>query len=249
MIYLLLFLAGIVAGFINSLAGGGSILTLPVLILAGLPSPIANATNRIGILFQTAMAASRFKKHKKLVVKPYIHIIIASIIGAIIGSLFVVNISSNIFDKLLGITFIFILVMILIPRSKMKAVHKTPKWVEILIFLCVGLYGGFIQAGIGFILLLTLNFVEDFNLIKANAIKVFIVFCYTIFAIIVFQFAGKIIWSYGLVLAGGNIIGAYIGVKSAIKGGEKLIKIVLSIAIILASLKLFGVFELVRSYL
>ncbi len=248
MIYLLFFV-GIAAGFINSLAGGGSTLTLPVLILAGLPSPIANATNRVGILFQTGMATSRFKKHKQLEIKPYIHITIAAIVGAIIGSLFVANISSQIFDKVLGIILIFILIMILIPRSKINNKHNIPKWAEMLIFLGVGFYGGFIQAGIGFIFLITLNFVENFNLLKANAIKVFIIFCYTIFTIIIFQFAGKIVWSYGLILAGGNMIGAYIGVKSAIKGGEKLIKVVISIAIILASMKLFGVFELVESYL
>ncbi|MEA3499524.1 MAG: sulfite exporter TauE/SafE family protein [Candidatus Marinimicrobia bacterium] len=249
MIYLLLFIVGIVAGFINSLAGGGSTLTLPVLILAGLPSPIANATNRVGILFQTGMATSRFKKHKQLEVKPYIHITVAAIIGAIIGSLFVVNISSQIFDKLLGIVLIFIMIMILIPRSKMNNTHTIPKWVEILIFLGVGFYGGFVQAGIGFIFLITLNFVEKFSLLKANAIKVFIIFCYTVFTIIIFQFSGKIVWSYGLLLATGNMIGAYIGVKSAIEGGEKLIKIVISTAIILASMKLFGVFALVKSYL
>ncbi|MEA1986097.1 MAG: sulfite exporter TauE/SafE family protein [Candidatus Marinimicrobia bacterium] len=245
MIYFLIFGVGIFAGFINSIAGGGSTLTLPVLILAGLPSPIANATNRVGIIFQTGMASSRFKKHKQLEIKPYLHIIIASIVGAIAGSLFVVNISSQYFDKILGFALIFILILTFIPRDKFQNIHHAPKWLEVVIFFIVGIYGGSIQAGIGFILLITLKFVENFNLIKANATKVFIVFCYTIFAIIIFQFSHQIVWSYGLLLAGGNIIGAYIGVHTAIKGGEKAIKIIIAVAIALASLKLFGVFEFV----
>ncbi len=249
MIYLLLIIVGIIAGFINAMAGGGSTFTLPVLILAGLPSTVANGTNRIGILFQTGVASWRFKEHKQLEVKPYLHITISAIIGAIIGSLFVVNISSKHFDNILGVALIFILITMLIPKNKIASKTKIPKWVEIIIFLCVGLYGGLVQVGIGFILLFTLNLIEHFNLIKANAIKVFIVFCYTIFTIIIFQLSNNIVWSYGLLLAVGNIIGSYIGVKTAIKGGDKIIKIVLSITIILASIKLFGIFEFIKSYL
>ena len=248
MIYLLLLIVGIIAGFINSLSGGGSTFTLPVLILAGLPSPIANATNRVGILFQTGMATSRFKKHKQLEIKPYVDITIAAVIGAIIGSFFLVKVNSEYFDKILGAAFIFILIMILIPQKKIKNTYNVPKWIEILIFFGIGFYGGFIQAGIGFIFLIALNFFKKFNLLKANATKVFIIFCYTVFAVIIFQFSGKIIWKYGVILAVGNMIGAFVGVKSAIKGGEKLIKVVLSISIILAVMKLFGIFEFIKSY-
>jgi len=244
-LYIILFLAGVAAGFMNTLAGGGSTLTLPVLILLGLPSPIANATNRVAILLQNIVATARFKKYKELEVKPVIHITIAAIVGAIVGSLFAVDISSQVFDKVLGVALILILVLIFKPKRKVSAERKSiPKWLEILIFFCVGLYGGFIQTGVGFIFLATLNLVEDFNLIRANAVKVFIVMCYTFFAVIVFAVSDKIMWHYGLLLAAGNILGAFIGVRTAVKKGSGFVKVVITIAVIVACLKLFGIFKL-----
>jgi len=244
-LYIILFLAGVAAGFMNTLAGGGSTLTLPVLILLGLPSPIANATNRVAILLQNVVATTRFHKYKELEVKPVIHITIAAIVGAIVGSLFAVDISSQVFDKVLGVALILILVLIFKPKRKVSAERKSiPKWLEILIFFCVGLYGGFIQTGVGFIFLATLNLVEDFNLIRANAVKVFIVMCYTFFAVIVFAVSDKIMWHYGLLLAAGNILGAFIGVRTAVKKGSGFVKVVITIAVIVACLKLFGIFKL-----
>ncbi|MDP8315583.1 MAG: sulfite exporter TauE/SafE family protein [Candidatus Celaenobacter antarcticus] len=246
LLYIILFLAGVAAGFMNTLAGGGSTLTLPILILLGLPSPIANATNRVAILFQNIVGTARFAKYKELEVKPVIHITIAAIIGAIIGSLFAVDISTKVFDKLLGMMLILILVLIFKPKRKANTARRSlPKWLEVLIFFCVGLYGGFIQVGVGFILLATLNLVEDFNLIRANAVKVFIVMCYTFFAVIVFAASDKIIWHYGLLLAAGNILGAFIGVHAAVKKGAGFVKIVITIAVIVACMKLFGIFKFI----
>lgn len=243
---IILFVIGSLAGFINTLAGGGSILVLPVLIMYGIPSPVANATIRIAILFQNLTGTYRFHKHGKLKVNSVKHITIATIIGAIIGSLLAVQISTAYFDKILGFVFIIILILMLKPhKKKNKSTNKLPKVLEFAIFLVVGFYGGFVQVGIGFILLATLNLVEDFDLIQANAVKVFIVLCYTVFAVIVFATNGKIYWKYGLTLAAGSILGAYIGVKAAITKGEKIIKIVLTLAVFIASLKLFGVFNLI----
>ncbi len=245
LLYIILFLAGVAAGFMNTLAGGGSTLTLPVLILLGLPSPVANATNRVAILLQNAIATARFHKYKELEVKPVIHITIAAIIGAIIGSLFAVEISSGIYDKVLGVVLILILVLIFKPKKKALAERKSiPKWLEVIMFFCVGLYGGFIQTGVGFIFLATLNLVEDFNFIRANAVKVFIIMCYTFFAVIVFAISDKIMWHYGLLLAAGNMIGAFIGVQAAVKKGVCFVKIVITIAVLVACLKLFGIFKL-----
>ena len=245
LLYIILFLAGVTAGFMNTLAGGGSTLTLPVLILLGLPSPIANATNRVAILFQNVVGSVRFAKYKELDVKPVVHITIAAIVGAIIGSLFAVKLNSQVFDKVLGVVLILMLVLIFRPKKKVAAERKSiPKWLEIFIFFCVGLYGGFIQAGVGFIFLATLNLVENFNLVRANAVKVFIVMCYTFFAVIVFAVSGKIIWGYGLLLAAGNMIGAFIGVRAAVKKGAGFVKIVITVAVIIACLKLFGIFTL-----
>jgi uncharacterized membrane protein YfcA len=244
MIFVILFLTGIVAGFLNTLAGGGSVLTLPVLIMAGLPSPVANATNRVAILLQNITATSRFKAHGALVVKPVIHITIAAVLGAVLGSLFAVKISSALFDKILGVVFIIILIMVIRPKSKQTPM-KLPRWLECIIFFGVGMYGGFIQAGVGFIFLATLALVERQNLVQANAIKVFIVMCYTLFAVVIFALAGKILWVHGFVLAAGTILGAWLGVHSAIKKGESLVRIVLVVAVLIACAKLFGLLALI----
>ena len=99
--------------------------------------------------------------------------------------------------------------------------------------------------GVGFILLATLNLIENYDLVNANAVKVFIVLCYTVFAVIIFAISGKILWLHGLILALGNSLGAYLGVKAAIKKGEKAVKIVLAVAITIACLKLFGILKLI----
>jgi len=247
MLFLFLFFVGILAGFLNTLAGGGSVLVLPVLILSGIPSPIANATNRVAILIQNMTGSYNFHKHQMLDVRPVFHITIAAVLGAIIGSFFAVKLTSEIFDKILGMVFLFILFIMLRPHKQKNRFTKVlPKWLEFLIFLIVGFYGGFIQAGVGFIFLATLNLIEEFSLIKANAVKVFIIMCYTLFAVLIFAINGKIIWKYGLILSAGNFIGAYLGVKAAIRKGEKFVRIVLSIAIVIACLKLFGVFDLLK---
>ncbi len=244
--FLLLFVVGIAAGFINTLAGGGSTLVLPVLILSGIPSPIANATNRVAILMQNLTGTHHFHKYGKLKVKPILHITLAAIIGSIVGSVFAIKVDSAMFDKILGIVFIFILLLMLRPKKQKQITSKLlPRWVEFLIFLAVGFYGGFIQVGVGFILLATLNLIENYDLVNANAMKVFIVLCYTVFAVIIFAISGKILWVYGLVLACGNSLGAYLGVKAAIKKGERVVKIVLAVAIIIACLKLFGILKLI----
>lgn len=249
MILILLFITGIFAGIINTLAGGGSAFVLPVLIFSGLASPIANATNRIAILLQNFTAVNRFSKGKKLSIKPIIPITIAAVFGAVFGSYFAVNIESAIFDKVLAIVFIFLLIIMIIPKKSTKSKRSVPKWLELLIFFGVGFYGGFIQAGVGFLLLASLNLVEDKNLVEANASKVFIVFCYTIIAVIIFIISGKIVWKQALVLAAGNSLGAYLGVKLALRKGEKIIKIILTFAVLSASIKLSGLFDLIKNYL
>jgi hypothetical protein len=241
MIFLVIFLAGIASGFINTLAGGGSTLVLPVLIIAGMPSPIANATNRIAILFQNITAVNRFQKHGKLQIKPVIHITISAVIGAVGGSLLASRIAAVHFDKILAVVLIFILIMILRPKSE-KEYKPLPKWFEVAIFFIVGFYGGFIQVGVGFIFLATLNLIQRYDLVRANAVKTFIVMCYTFFAVVVFAFSGMILWLHGLLLACGNSLGAYLAVRVAIRKGDKAVKIVLVIAIIIACLKLFGFF-------
>lgn len=244
-LFIFLFFVGIIAGFINTLAGGGSILVLPVLILAGIPSPVANATNRVAILFQNATGTYHFHKHNQLQVRSITHIAVSAIIGAILGSILAVKVDSVLFDKILGVILIVILILMFRSHKQRNRFTKAlPKWLEILIFFAIGFYGGFIQVGVGFLFLASLNLIEEYNLVQANAVKVFIIMCYTIFAVIVFTISGKVLWKYGLIIAAGNMIGAYLGVKAAIKKGEKFIRIVLMVAVFIACMKLFGIFKI-----
>ncbi len=249
LIPILLFLAGISAGFINTLAGGGSLIVLPVMLLAGFDSITAMSTNRVAILFQNGTGSYNFHKQEILKIKNYLPIVFASIGGAIFGSFFVINTKPEIFDKILGIVLLLILILMLKPKKKIESSEykKLPFWLELTIFFIVGFYGGYIQAGIGFILLGSLNFIEKFDLVKANAIKVFIVFCYTIPVVLIFAFSGKIIWKYSLLLASGNIIGAYLGVKIAVKKGNSFVRIIILTTIIIACLNLFGIFSYLKN--
>jgi hypothetical protein len=134
--------------------------------------------------------------------------------------------------------------MILKPKKIQKTSgKKLPKILEILLFFGIGIYGGFIQVGVGFIFIASLNLLEHKNLIKSNAIKVFIIGLYTFFALVIFAIADKIVWKYGLVLAVGNSIGAFLGVKLALKRGESMVKIILTLAVIASFLKLFGILK------
>ncbi|MDY6915697.1 MAG: sulfite exporter TauE/SafE family protein, partial [Candidatus Cloacimonadota bacterium] len=145
--------------------------------------------------------------------------------------------------KILAVVFLIILPVIFLPKPQIEN-RRLPKWLECLIFFFIGIYGGMIQVGVGFILLASLNLVENFNLIKANAAKVFIIFCYTVIAVGLFAFSSKIIWVYGIILALGNATGGYLGVLIAVKGGEKIIKIILTLAILTTFLKLVGIIQL-----
>ena len=147
----------------------------------------------------------------------------------------------------MGIFLLILLVFILLPKkNKIHREKNIPKYIEVLIFFGIGLYGGFIQAGVGFLFLGALNLIENKNLIKSNAIKVFIVGLYTFFALVIFAIADKIVWKYGIILAIGNSFGAYIGVNLAIKKGDVIIKIILTIAILTSFFKLFGLFDILN---
>jgi len=238
----LLFVAGLFSGFINTLAGGGSALVMPLLIFAGLESPVANATNRIALLFQNISGVYSFNKHEKYKLRPLGHVLIATIIGGIAGSLLAVKINSEFFDKVIAVSLAFVVVMMLKPQKKsLYESNKLPAWIEFIIFLLIGFYGGFIQIGVGFILLASLNLLERMELIKANAVKVLIVLAYTIFSVAIFAISGMIVWKYALILSAGNMIGSYIGVRTAVSKGEKFIKIVIVIALIISVIKLLKI--------
>lgn len=238
---------GIAAGFINTTAGGGSMITLPLLMFIGLPANVANGTNRIAILLQNVIGVSTFRKNKVLDLKSDYRLAIPAIIGSLVGASFAVEIDPLLLKKIIaGLMVALLIVVVLKPDAWVKEqAGKTsakPTFLQYIIFFGIGFYGGFIQMGVGFILLAGLVLGCGHNLVRANAIKVFIVLFYTIFSIGIFVFHKQVDVVAGLILAAGNMLGAWLGANFTVKGGAKYVRYVLILAMFIVILNLFGVF-------
>lgn len=240
----ILFVVGAIAAFINVNAGGGSSLTLPVLIFLGLDPTVANGTNRVAILFQNISAVHSFKTEKFYELKNSLILSALTLPGAIAGAIMAVKISDELFEKVLAVIMILIIITMLLPKKKTEKYKEdfVVDWKITLAMVIVGFYGAFIQVGVGFLLMASFQYLMKLDLIRVNMHKVFVVFMFTIPALLVFIFADKINWYYGLTLSAGNAIGGWWGAKLSVKKGEKLIKAVLIVAILIMSLKLLNLF-------
>lgn len=240
---LLLFGVGAVAGFLNVMAGGGSSITLPILIFMGLDSALANGTNRVAIFIQNIFAIVSFRQQKVHQFRRSLQLSALTLPGAILGAFVAVNISDLWFQRILGIIMIgIILSMFVSPAGKQQVNVERRHWLIYPAMLGVGFYGGFIQVGVGFIIMAALFHILRLNLVHVNMHKVFIVFIYTIPALAIFIYTGNVDWVLGLSLAAGNAFGGWWSARFAVKGGERVIRIVLAVAILVMSLKLLGVF-------
>jgi len=241
---LLLFSVGVISGVINVMAGGGSALTLPVLIFLGLDSALANGTNRIAIVVQNLAAVSSFKKEKYSQFGTSIKLSLLTLPGSIIGAVAAVKMSNELFQKVLAFIMIGIIISMMLPKSKTvysgEANKRISFWTHLSMFF-IGFYGGFIQVGVGFLLMAALHYLMKLNLVYVNMHKVFIVFIFTVPALIVFIATGNINWNLGLSLAAGNGLGAWWAAKISVKKGEGVIKIVLFVAVFIMALKLLNI--------
>ncbi|GAB4249821.1 MAG: sulfite exporter TauE/SafE family protein [Ekhidna sp.] len=240
---ILLVAAGAFAGFINSIAGGGSLLIMPLLIFMGLPSAEANGSNRVAIFIQNIFSVAGYRS-KGIYVFPFaIWVAIPAVVGAIIGSNIAVDISDALFNRILAIVMLLVMgITIFKPKmieSEMESLAKKKVWLSVLIFFFLGIYGGFIQAGIGFLIIAALTSVHGFGMAKTNSIKVFVILCYTVAAVIVFYLEGKIRWEYGLTLAAGNSVGAWIGSRWSVGRSDRLLRMILLVMVVVLSIKLW----------
>ncbi len=239
----LLFGVGAVAGFINVNAGGGSSLTLPTLIFLGLDAAVANGTNRIGLILQNIFAVTSFRKNKIYKFKTSIFLAVFTLPGAIIGALIATQVSNTLFQRILGGVLILIVFSMIFSRSyKKNALESTRSWFIYPALFGIGFYGGFLQVGVGFLFMAALYHLLRVNLVFVNMHKVFIILIYTIPALAVFSLTGNVNWQFGLVLAAGNALGGWWGAHAAVKGGEKVIRIILAVAITIMAGKLFGLY-------
>ena len=243
---LVIFGTGFAAGIFNTTAAGGTILTLPVLIFLGLPTAVANGTNRLAVLVQSISAVSVFQRSGKIDVKLAFRLSIPALAGCILGAEIAVDLSDAFFRRFLALMMLFLLGVILWnPLGENKtdaaAMSGTKRWVLLVVFFFIGIYGGLIMAGIGFFIIAAFFFIAGFDLVRSNAQKVFVIGIFNVAGLLVFFMHGKIEWLVGLILACGQGIGAWIGSVLAIQKGERWIRIFLSISIILMALKLAGI--------
>lgn len=241
---LLLIGTGILASFLNVTAGGGSLVSLPILIFLGLPSTIANASNRIGIISQNIFAVAGFKS-KGVHAWPYsLYIALSAFAGAIIGAKISTDISDDIFKKIIAIIMVcVVLITVFRPIKTDEALKerldKKSTIIGIITFFFIGIYGGFIQAGVGFLMIAALTSINGFGLVKTNSAKVFVTLVYSLSAIAVFIYEDVINWTYGLTLAFGNAIGGWLTSRWSVKKGDKWIKRILVITVIGLAIKLW----------
>jgi len=243
-----LIISGVIVGFINTLAGGGTIISMSLFLLLGLPPAVANGTNRIPIIFQNLVSIFNFYQNKKLDVKKAIYCTIPVALGSILGSGISIVISDSVFIVFfVAIMVIMLLLMFLNPDKWLKGdVNKmnTPiSKLQLFFYFLIGIYAGFIHIGMGYFLLAVLVLMGGFDLLRANAIKSFIVLFYAPFSLIIFIYHGNIDYKFGLIHAIGNMIGAYVASKWAVKWGMNFIRWVVVIFVVISCLHVLNIID------
>ena len=250
----LLILAGFAAGVVNTLAGSGSVFTLSTLIFFGLPADIANGTNRVGTSLQSLVAVSVFRKNDKSIFKWSKPFLLPAVLGSLVGAQVAIGLSEEIFNWVVGGIMLALLIIILInPKKGLKEIveetQKQNQWAIWPIFFAIGFYGGFIQAGIGILLLVSLVAVAKFTMVKANAVKLMIVLAYSFPVFFIYIYNDQIDWVAGSWLAVGQLTGSFLAARFAVKNtkANTWIRRLLITMICLTILKLFGILELIQS--
>jgi uncharacterized membrane protein YfcA len=238
---LLLIAVGFVSSAINTVAGGGSFLSLPVLIFLGLPALEANATNRIGVVAQNVAAVWGFDRHKVLDRGWALAVSVPCMVGAALGAWVSLFLSDREFQRVLAVVMVAMTLFTIADPSKRWSARpplRDRRWLLYLGFTAVGFYGGFVQAGVGF-LVLALTTLAGLDLVRGNAVKVLLVLLQTLVALAVYMWTGKLRWGPGLALAVGSVGGALFGVRLAVLKGHAWLQRVVTITIVVFALELW----------
>lgn len=244
--------AGFVAGFVNTLAGSGSLVTLPLLIFMGLPATVANGTNRVAILLQNVVGVTSFHRDSALDVRGALVLSIPAILGSLLGAQIATDLNESLMRRLIGFLMLAMLIVILLrPRrwlhGTLRIYQGRPKLWQLGLLFLVGMYGGFIQAGVGIFLLATLVLGIGYDVVRANAVKLAMVLLFTAAALVVFVVNGQVLWQVGLVLSVGNMLGAWVAAHLAVERGAPLVRKVLLLVVSVSALELLGVTDLILS--
>ena len=228
---IILFFSGLLCGIINIIAGGGSMVTLPLLIAFGVPADVANGTNRIGILMQDIGATIKFQRQKVIPLKEASYLSIPTLAGSIIGAFFAVSLSKNLMNWII-ICVIFAVAMVILFGGNSLLMNKAEKpfkmtFLTAIIFFVIGFYGGFIQVGMTYLTMAACMLLLGNGLIRANIIKIFLNMIIIPIALFIFFYHGLINWTFGITLGIGSLIGGILGAKFATKWSPRTIKIII----------------------
>ncbi len=240
---LLLFSAGLFAGYINVFAGGGSLLSVPAMLFLDLPGPVANGTNRIAILAQSIASCWVFLRKGIAELKLSLSLSLCTLPGALLGASLGVKLDGIWFNRLLAAIMIFVMLVMMVKRKPNETNNKSTSkprryWLTHILMLFVGFYGGMIQVGVGFIIMPILHRVMGLDLLRVNMHKVFLVLPFTLVSLTVFASNVSIQWRAGLVLALGMALGGWLSTHLMIRKGEHLIKIIFNLALLGIVIKL-----------
>lgn len=237
---IVLFGVGVLCGGVNTVAGGGSLLSLPILIFLGVPPLIANATNRVGIVMQNVFAITGFHQKGVNLIRFSLPLGISSIVGAYVGAKFSLELSDSQFKLVLALVMMGVILISLWNPAKRFAAFESREsgkyWVlSTISFFFVGVYGGFIQAGVGFLSISATMMINRFDLVKANCVKVTVALFYAFTSVIVFASYDMIWWRYGIALGFGTALGGWLMSRhSVLKGHAWIQKVVLILAGVMA---------------
>ena len=232
---------GLVSGALNVLAGGGSFLTLPVLLLLGLPAAEANGTNRLGVLAQNLAGVVGFHRSNVMNWRWAGAVSVPAMAGAAVGAWLALQLSDFAFRRVLALAMLGMTLWTLLarPRPADRAALLSPWHPGLVIaFLLIGLYGGFIQAGVGFAILAATS-VAGMDLLRGNAVKLLSVLLLTLLSVAIFAAGGVIHWGLGVALAAGNALGAMAGVRLAVRFGHGWIQRVVTVAVVVMAVLLW----------
>lgn len=237
-------IVGFVSGFINTLAGSGSLVTLPLLIVLGLPANVANGTNRVGILVQSLVSVATFRSRNAMPRVSVAKVVVPAVLGAATGAALAVDLDETMLQRTIGVLLLVMLVIVIARPRRWLESHETGAEASVLVqaplFFAIGAYGGFIQAGVGFFLLAGLVLGSGFTLVGGNAVKNLIVLVFTVAALAVFIVNDQVRWGLGALLAAGSAAGAWAAARMAVARGAPFVRWVLIVMLALSAVAMLG---------
>jgi uncharacterized protein len=241
-------IAGFIAGFINTFAGSGTAINYFLFNMLGMPMSTANGTVRLGVIMQSIANSIQFYKKGKLEIVKGLFISIPVTIGSILGAEIAINLDRNIFDRVNGVVMLFMLFLLFYNpdrwiNGKRTIISKKAHYWHLVIYFIIGVYGGFVHIGVGIFLMLAFVWISGYDLVKAAALKMFVVLIYTPFVFAVFILNNHVEYLIGLVTGIGNLMGGIWAARLALKWGPGFIRWLLVFVLSVFSLKLFGIID------